>query len=194
MNKIPEDKAVTSLNSITVEKNPITGRISSSDAVVMKPIERVSTARPSTVAGAVNVAELGNELLQSSISEYKKKVRKDPLLLAKWRAENAAKYIDNHDNGLDNPVPEDRKVFLSGGMSSARRTYHKAVIKKPTKATQPLAPSSGPIDRPTILQNLNLLRSKLLETEHEIERQELKLALLSTTKHYQRPLSQQQHA
>jgi hypothetical protein len=183
--KIPENKEVVDYRggNDSVELSP----------QVTQPLPSVrSIITPIRAKVNVNLQELESSMLNSSISQFKEKVKKDPLLLSKWRAEQAAKYVSKNPLEPSMRTEEDRQVFLPTGFSSARRSYSKLpkgeLVDKSKKPR--VMPAVKPYeDSTTVLQNLNFLRSKLLETEHEIERQELKLALLNRTKHYEKPLT-----
>lgn len=154
------------------------------------------SARPATVSGRVDIKEVESELLNTSLSEFKAKVDKDPLLMAKWRAEKAAKYVSSKKNAEDAPSPgvlQHEQNFLSGGFSSARRTYQQQPLPGRAKAKGTMLRNAlkgnEKEDPVVVIKNLNFLREKLKETEQEIERQELRLSLMNKTKNYERPVT-----
>ena len=159
------------------------------------PLPRVEEVvlhnRPSRAAPAVDVKKIEYELLNSSITEFRKKVNEDPLLLAKWRAEKAAEYISKHGVTVPEPSRDDREAYLLYGRSSAKRPVKKGQLKKQTMTIENRIAKgsfSENVSKGEVLQNINYLRQKLVDTEREIERQELRLALHSGTKHYEMPV------
>ena len=141
--------------------------------------------------GTIDVAKIEKDLLKTSLSEFRRKVGKDPLLLARWRAEKAAEYISEHGVAVPKPRDNGRKPFASSGFSSSNRLSEKHSAKNHAGVklqTTPLKSITIKDDKDDALKNINQLRQKLVDTEREIERQELKLALLNNTKHYELPI------
>lgn len=176
--------ASSSLSAIqSISMQPTTGNSASEER--KQPLNPRSAASASASRPLLGTGEV---LLEASISEFKKKVNKDPLLLAKWRAEKAADYIGKQSHPLTPPSPlplESRGVFLPVG--SVKPSATKAPQKIVKKETQMDAPQLSAQNTAGVLQTLHMLRSQLQATENEIERQQLKLALMSRSKNYQKP-------
>lgn len=135
----------------------------------------------------VDVKKIEYDMLNTTISDFRKRVGEDPLLLAKWRAEKAAEYISKHGVAVPEPRIDDRKSFSHYGRSSTKRPMEKMQIKgRTTETTTGSLP--GNVSKGDVLRSINYLRQKLVDTEREIERQELRLALHTRTKHYELPV------
>ena len=124
------------------------------------------------------------------ISSFKDLEATHPEVLAKWRSQRAARFITTLKNPLAPPEqrPPPAHAFKLAGKTNAGFPVSEMNTHKTRKAPDLSRSQSIPevIDTARVKESLRQLTRSLDQTNEEIARQELKIALKSKTKNYQR--------
>ena len=153
----------------------------------------MSTARSDVSAlstGRVSLDEPPEELMPASSMKY----LNNPQVAAKLRAERAAKYVTSLRNPILPPTYRSvggRDIFKPTGHVDSKpldmKIEKKEDMKQKRAARRQSSTPATPVDTARLKQNLGHLMQELENTNNELARQELKIALNTKTKSYERP-------
>lgn len=126
-----------------------------------------------------------NQLFDHNISTFKVVGKSNPEILAKWRAKRAADFVLTQTHPLEPPTSRilSDKLFKPAGVAPDSFANKEFAKKKKGNTSSTVI---GPVDTARLQEKLGSLMSALNQTESEIERQELKIALNNKAKTYQR--------
>lgn len=158
-----------------------------------------STARSNTARSDVSgltarseqmsLDEPMDDIMNSSAMKYI--AEHNPQVLAKLRAERAAKYVGQLAKPIYPPTYRSvggRDVFRPGGrVKEMVLDPYGPKSKTKVRSVKTYSEPATPIDTPRLKQNLGHLMNQLEETNNELARQELKVALNSKAKGYEKP-------
>ena len=127
-----------------------------------------------------------NKLYDQSISTFKVVGKTNPEILAKWRAKRAADFVLTQTHPLEPPTSRilSDKLFKPAGVAPDV-IVNKEFVKVKKRSHKP-STAIEPVDTARLQEKLGSLMSALNQTQSEIERQELKIALNNKAKPYQR--------
>ena len=118
-----------------------------------------------------------NKLYDQNISTFKVVGRTNPEILAKWRAKRAADFVLTQTHPLEPPTSRilSDKLFKPAGVAPDV-IVNKEFVKAKKRSHKP-STAIEPVDTARLQEKLGSLMSALNQTQSEIERQELKIAL-----------------
>lgn len=160
--------------------NQITARDTNDDIIV----ENITNREPKLTSRKDDVKYQPNQLYNKKISDFRIVGKNNPEILAKWRAKRAADFVLTQNHPLEPPTSRKLadKLFKPAGTAPDEFVNKGYKIKKKSKS----ATIMEPVDTARLQEKLGNLMSALDQTQSEIEKQELKIALNNKTKSYQR--------
>jgi len=169
---IPSSRSVSS----------ITARDSIDDLKSGRTTERIIKATTSRKESQLPYEP--NQLYDHSISTFKVVGKTNPEILAKWRAKRAADFVLTQTHPLEPPTSRmlSDKLFKPAGVAPEEFNTKEFKAKRRSKSSTVVQP----VDTARLQEKLGSLMSALDQTQGEIEKQELKIALNNKVKSYQR--------
>ena len=170
-------------DTIRTSRSNITARdINGSDEIT---VENIINREPKLASIKDNIKYQPNQLYEQKISNFRVVGKNNPEILAKWRAKRAADFVLTQNHPLEPPTSRKLgdKLFKPAGTAPDEFVNKEfKIIKKKSKSSTIMEP----VDTSRLQEKLGNLMSALDQTQSEIEKQELKIALNNKTKSYQR--------
>ena len=133
---------------------------------------------------------MDGDLHDQKVSTFKALGKEHPDILAKWRTNRASEFVMTQKHPLEPPTGRDlpEQVFKPAGtvIPQAPKDFKKKPGTMKKSAADSVGGGGGGESTARMRETLDTLVSQLEQTEAEIERQKLKIALRKNTKHYQK--------
>ena len=183
------DKSINDkVNNETIASSRSVGSITARDSIDDIKSGRI-TERTATKAITSRVdSQLPyepNQLYDHNISTFKVVGKTNPEILAKWRAKRAADFVLTQTHPLEPPTSRmlSDKLFKPAGVAPDVLSSKDFKVKRRSTKSSTVV---QPVDTARLQEKLGSLMSALDQTQGEIEKQELKIALNNKVKSYQR--------
>ena len=177
-------EAAMEFNNETINTSRGGNKISARDTNEEIITENITNRELKTTSRKDDIQYQPNQLYEQKINDFRIVGKNNPEILAKWRAKRAADFVLTQNHPLEPPTSRmlaDR-FFKPAGTAPGEFVTKELKIKTKSKSSKIIEP----IDTARLQEKLGNLMSALDQTQSEIEKQELKIALNNKTKSYQR--------